>query len=357
MEPIALTEILYPESSRNILKKLGYDPTIYWLDMETFNYREPAFYLEKRGSVILNPGAFVEDQNPTAVSTHFSEHCQAFKRLFAEIRSAGLPVRVRLDCRENGAFFAPLWQRPESSNKSMGEWLKDDSRSEAKTITYSLPKAYHKVEDYYRPAFQWGLPKVCSEITELQIIYGHSFAQTWEIFKYIDEVSDSSNGKVSCHKKVETYARRQVQKRLIEESKQLALLFRSLQHYTELRKLILYMPAALYPDHDQTLINCCLPGHNWHVQQYGSGGELLSPVARGPVPSIQRISEYFCPFIHRVFSRAGPASICVGGRKIANNNSWNVTVRPRVDLKPVAPDMETLLTCEPDEYFHMGWDY
>ena len=39
---------------------------------------------------------------------------------------------------------------------------------------------------------------------------------------------------------------------------------------------------------------------------------------------------------------------------VVNDNSWNKTLRPRVDLHPIAPCMEELLICDTEGYFYRG---
>ena len=133
--------------------------------------------------------------------------------------------------------------------------------------------------------------------------------------------------------------------RLWREAEYTALLFRRLRiDFPRLTRFALYIPAALYPDHDQTFINHVLPGTGWEVKNYSKGWEAVqsSCTCECKDESCLKLADEICPFIHRIFIRAKPTDD--PAKVIVHDDEWNVTKRPPVDLGGDCKSMEQLLT-------------
>lgn len=126
----------------------------------------------------------------------------------------------------------------------------------------------------------------------------------------------------------------------------MALLFRRISvDYPPLTRLALYIPAALYPNYDQTFINHALPGTGWTVSHYGKHHDLIGH-PRLPGMHINdacaKFADEFCPFIRRIFISPTPTDD--SSAVIVHNDDWNMTRRPVIDLDGEYKSMEQLLT-------------
>ncbi|CAF9929189.1 hypothetical protein IMSHALPRED_007844 [Imshaugia aleurites] len=139
--------------------------------------------------------------------------------------------------------------------------------------------------------------------------------------------------------------------RLWREAEYTALLFRRIPiDFPRLTRLALYIPAALYPDHDQTFINHALPGTGWTVKHYGPIGRPppLSPLDEACL----KFADDICPFIRRIFTRPAPTND--PDAVIVHNEEWHVTKRPMFDLDGEYKSMEQLLTEPLEENYTKG---
>ncbi|KAG8529151.1 uncharacterized protein KY384_005786 [Bacidia gigantensis] len=349
--------ICHPGMPAEALKRMNFNPIYPWLKIMSISLGEPMFTFDQYKRFVINVETFPSDV--ASRSLRVWDEVRNISDYFFKLQQNDLPVTVALDCMNSGAFFAPIWPRPKEA--SILDLIKDDTFSAPsgiETLT-GLNPPRDGAAPYETPMFLWGLPLIDHSISDLRIHYGECFSQIWEIMRYnLDELPALGGLPDLDSPEILDYFRGQIEARLKIESKGLALLFRSLQKYHKLNRLALYMPAALYPDHDQTFIDCCLPAGAWTVQHEGSGGDGFAQNSKacGPLLKVRQVSKKMCPFIHRVFTRASSVGTAPGYR-IVNALPRNNTVRPEVDLKGVGTDMETLLTCEMEEHFVEGWDY
>ena len=146
--------------------------------------------------------------------------------------------------------------------------------------------------------------------------------------------------------------------RLWREAEYTALLFRRIPvDFPRLTRLVLFIPTALYPDHDQTFIDRALPGTGWTVSHHS---KHLDSVGGSYLPGL-RINETcrklaidLCPFVRRVFTRPTPTDD--PSAVIVHDEEWHVTRRPVFDLDTEYKSMEQLLTEPLRENYTMGDD-
>ena len=146
--------------------------------------------------------------------------------------------------------------------------------------------------------------------------------------------------------------------RLWKEAEYLALLFRRIPvDFPRLTRFALYIPTALYPNHDQTFINLVLPGTGWTVSRFG---KHYDSVGRSRPPGTHtnedclKLANELCPFVRRIFTRPTPTDD--PSAVIIHDEAWHVTERPKYDLDGEYKSMEQLLTEPLRENYTMGED-
>ena len=195
----------------------------------------------------------------------------------------------------------------------------------------------------------------CDTMTDVRLMYDQTFDECVSIFKDFHpdklaatDLTDDGLRRACC---------RHLGKRLEEESKRLAILFRSFKsHFHLLKRLVLCLPAALYPDSDQTFVDHCLPGTGWNVSRPGTTSNIHLQSFLSINPAFKAFSVEQCPFISRVFTRAEITSRAES--RITFDVEDSVNVRPLIDLKSFGvPSMETLVTCPLEDHFVYREDF
>ncbi|KAL9136702.1 MAG: hypothetical protein Q9175_002101 [Cornicularia normoerica] len=184
----------------------------------------------------------------------------------------------------------------------------------------------------------WQLNKIGDLVDDLRLVWHEWFAYVYTITfaKHCDTNPEWHEWSKVIHK-----CKIHLRARLWREAEYTALLFRRIRvDFPRLTRFALYIPAALYVNHDQTFINNVLPGTGWTVNHYGSVGG--SP----PIPSLNtaclKLADDFCPFIRRIFTRPAPTDDPTA--VIVHDDEWHVTKRPLFDLDGQYKSMEQLLT-------------
>ena len=186
----------------------------------------------------------------------------------------------------------------------------------------------------------WRLHEIGDLVDDLRIILNSLFAYeyTLEFTKNPNLKPDSEYWSEAMH-----HCQVHMRDRLWRESEYLALLFRRIPvDFPRLTRLALYIPAALYPDHDQTFIERVLPGTGWTVHQ---GHERVAGDDNSSITydkACLRLANEICPFVRRIFTRAVPTF--EPDRVVVHGGERYVTRRPRWDLDGEYKSMEELLT-------------
>ena len=190
----------------------------------------------------------------------------------------------------------------------------------------------------------WRLNEVGHLIDDLRIILNHMFAYeyTEEFAQSHDLTTYSEDFHTAIHK-----CQIHMRDRLWRESEYLALLFRRIPvDFPRLTRLAIYVPAALYPDHDQTFIDRVLPGTGWNVRHHEIGRESVGLDEYAPAPLLDkaclRLAKEMCPFVRRIFTRAKPTVDAAA--VVVHEGERHVTKRPMFDLDGGYKSMERLLT-------------
>ena len=191
----------------------------------------------------------------------------------------------------------------------------------------------------------WRLNQIGDLVNDLRLILTQTFA-----YVYVGEFAQT-RGRPSAHsedwRSVVHKCSYHIRDRLWRESEYTALFFhRVALDFPRLTRFALYIPAALYPDHDQTFIDRVLPGTGWTVRHHARRDECVGDgfeaVGKYLDPVCVALTEELCPFIRRIFTRPtvtqDPASV------IVHDHARYVTPRPPVDLDGEYTSMERLLT-------------
>ena len=184
----------------------------------------------------------------------------------------------------------------------------------------------------------WRLNEIGDLVDDLRLIWhrGFAYAYTMTFTDYCHPNPDWVEWSKVIHK-----SKVHLRARLWREAEYTALLFRRLRvDFPRLTRLALYLPAALYPDHDQTFINHVLPGTGWTVKHYGKVG--CPPPVECQHEACLKFTDDMCPFIRRIFTRPTPTDI--PSAVIVHDDEWHRTKRPLFDLDGEYKSMEQLLT-------------
>ena len=183
----------------------------------------------------------------------------------------------------------------------------------------------------------WQLNEVGDLVDDLRLTWHETFACLYAVV--FAEHSDPNPDWSQWAKTIHT-CKMHLRARLWRESEQTALLFRRIKiDFPRLTRFALYIPAALYPDHDQTFITHVLPGTGWTVKHYGAGGMRRS----GDFDeSCVKLASDLCPFVRRIFSRSRPTDD--PDEVAVLDEEWCVTKRPLFDLDGEYKTMQQLLT-------------
>ena len=184
----------------------------------------------------------------------------------------------------------------------------------------------------------WRLNEIGDLVDELRLVWHRGFAYSYAI-TFAEDFHPNPDwvewSKLIHQCKVHLRAR------LWREAEYTALLFRRIRvDFPRLTRLALYLPAALYPDHDQTFINHVLPGTGWTVKHYGEVGG--PPPLSYPDEACLEFADDMCPFIRRIFTRPTPTDD--PSAVIVHDDEWHATKRPLFDLDGEYKSMEQLLT-------------
>ena len=273
------------------------------------------------------------------------------RALFDELTKARIPVSVELEplAVPFGAFFASPWKNRRCNKlpyPAPESWRPPNRAIQPKKLSSKASKRIAKL--LHNPAVSnkteaeteipnpiWRLNEIGDLVDDLRLIWDRGFAYIY--VKSFNEHRDRAK-RSKCMYECE----RHLKDRLWREAEYTALLFRRIPvDFPRLTRLALYIPTALYPNHDQTFINHVLPGTGWTVQHYG-------PV--GGTPPIDDLNEAYlkfaddiCPFIRRIFTRSAPSDH--PSAVVVHDEEWHVTKRPLVDLGGKrSKSMDQLLT-------------
>ena len=189
----------------------------------------------------------------------------------------------------------------------------------------------------------WRLNEIGDLVDDLRLILCQSFA-----YEYAKEYVGARRLKPGSpeYRKVMHNCRGPLRDRLWRESEYTALLFRRIPvDFPRLTRFALFIPAALYPNHDQTFINRVLPGTGWtvrhHEMPYEKVGDDLEPCWHIEERWLNLTND-ICPFVRRIFTRPTPTDDPAA--VVVHNDEWHVTTRPTFDLDGEYKSMEQLLT-------------
>ena len=200
----------------------------------------------------------------------------------------------------------------------------------------------------------WRLNEIGDLVEDLRLILTQDFACVYTEH-FARECDLNPDSEKFCDLKADSEAfvefkrqcRTHVRDRLWRESEYMALLFRRIPvDFPRLTRFALYIPAALYPNHDQTFIDRVLPGTGWTVRHYEqdheSVGKDRSKDGFYQNQACVALATELCPFVRRIFTRPTPTDD--PSAVIIHNEEWHVTVRPACDLDGEFKSMDQLLT-------------
>ena len=153
----------------------------------------------------------------------------------------------------------------------------------------------------------WRLNEIGDLIDDLRSILRQTFAHVYAAeFAGIRHLNPGS----PQYREVMHDCRGPLRDRLWREAEYTALLFRRIPvDFPRLTRFALFIPAALYPNHDQTFIDRVLPGTGWtvrhHDKHYDRVGEDLEPTWHIKERWMNLANE-ICPFVRRIFTRRTP---------------------------------------------------
>lgn len=185
----------------------------------------------------------------------------------------------------------------------------------------------------------WRLNEIGDLVDDLRLTWhrGFAYVYTWSFGEHCHPINSDGAERSKLIHKCQTHLRA----RLWREAEFTALLFRRIPvDFPRLTRLALYIPAALYPDHDQTFIDRALPGTGWTVAHHGRVGGAL-PILNLDEACL-RLADDMCPFVQRVFTRSAPTED--PGQVVGHGEEWHRTKRPLFDLDGGYKSMEQLLT-------------
>lgn len=303
------------------------------------------------------------------------------RRLFRRLKSLNTPVRLLLTPGkwDHGSFF--WYDRWAKGFETYTRCLEFQQEHHPHYKSYSVEKwnnlhkpalehfGKNELDFYHRAcdldATNWNLFEVGDFVDELRIIWTDKFG--------LSGGSEADDLEINNRFGHGVFSRRGediLPLRLAHEAKRIAPLFKFLaRDFPNLSRLALYIPAALYVDHDQIFIDHILPGEGWMVHHSGSGGgaeakqvpeEYLNWYYEPTHPTNAYCNDAYdvlpeseaeyradlarCPLIHRVFTRrAGVYTIP------ALEHEMYSTKRPLVDLR--SPNMLELIHAYPDRDF------
>ena len=337
------------------------------------------------GRYILNYSSWAGwdvEENPNAVG-HMDwppkYDFQDCRKLFRRLQRLKTPVRLLLTPGkwDHGAFFwYDRWAKGQEINARCVKFIERHREflklSKAEYNKVHKPAQGHfatnELDFYHRShqfdATDWGLYEVGDLVDDLQIIWTDAFGLSGGSEVDGLEIENQYEG---CN-----FSRRGeniLPLRLAHEAKRIAPLFKFLaRDFPSLKRLALYIPAALYPDHDQLFIDKLLPGNGsgWMVHHSGSGGGSeankvsekyfdwnCQPTDRAnaefndaydvlPESDAQKEADLArCPMIHRVFTRRRGVN-----KTSALDHEVYTTQRPPVDLR--SPNILELILNHPN---------
>ena len=183
----------------------------------------------------------------------------------------------------------------------------------------------------------WRLNEIGDLVDDLRLKLDRRFVCTYADGEYCDINSGGTNWSKAMYN-----CRTPLRDRLWREAEYTALLFRRIPvDFPRLTRFALYIPAALYPNHDQTFINHALPGTGWTVSHYGKHHDAMDSCRPLPEAYIKFVDDV-CPFVHRIFTRPTPTDDPAA--VIVHDEEWHVTKRPLFDLDGEYKSMDQLLT-------------
>lgn len=196
----------------------------------------------------------------------------------------------------------------------------------------------------------WRLDEIGDLVDDLRLVWHRDFAY---VYTKLFAEHHHSNPDWPEWSKLIHKCKMHLRGRLWREAEHTALLLRRIPiDFPRLTRLTLYIPAALYPDHDQTFINHALPRTGWTVKHCCSvGGSPPCPKAN---EACLKLADDLCPFIRRVFTRPRPTAD--PSAVVVHNDEWHKTKRPIFDLDDEYKSMEQLLTGPLRENYTMGQD-
>ena len=275
------------------------------------------------------------------------------RALFGELSKAQIPVSVELGplAVSSGAFFASPWVngcyefpypaseslRPPNQAIQPKKLSSNTSESIAKRLIAPTP-SYKTDAETKIPNPIWRLNEIGDLVDDLRLIWDRGFAYVYVKSFNEDSIMNFDNAEPS---KRMYDCRFLLRTRLSREAEHTALLFRRIPvDFPRLTRFALYIPAALYPNHDQTFINHVLPGTGWTVKHYGPVG------GTPPICDIKeahlKLADDICPFIRRIFTRPAPSDD--PSAVIFHDEEWHGTQRPVFDLDGEYKSMDRLLT-------------
>ena len=240
--------------------------------------------------------------------------------------------------RDNFGFVTPAQMSVVSpKNAAPQKKQRNISKSIAKTYITSATSGTTDTKTE-SPDPIWRLNEIGDLVDDLRLVWQRSFAYVYTgMFTVQCDPNPDwpkwSRGMQKC--------KTNLRARLWREAEYTALLFRRIPvDFPRLTRLALYIPAALYPDHDQTFINHVLPGTGWTVKHCGPVGG--TPPIRNRKEAYLKIADEICPFIRRIFTRPAPTDD--PSAVIVHDDEWHITKRPQFDLDGEYKSMDQLLT-------------
>ena len=275
------------------------------------------------------------------------------RALFDELTKARMPVSVELEplAVPFGAYFAGPWEYrcyeiphavPESwypPNQAIQPKKRSSNASGSIAKLLMSPAASnHTDAETEIPNPIWRLNEIGDLVDDLRLTWDRGFA-----YIYVKSVNKHRITNIdSAERSKRMYeCEPPLRARLWQEAQYTALLFRRIPvDFPRLTRLALYIPAALYTNHDQTFINHVLPGTGWTVKHYGPVGR--TPPIRDLNEAHLKLADYICLLIRRVFTRTAPSDD--PSAVVVHDEEWHRTKRPLFGLDGEYKSMDQLLT-------------
>lgn len=329
--------------------------TLHWTPLFTWEHHMPNYSSWVAHSVLREFGC-PEGRWPS------NYNLSPIRNLFQQLKSFNTPVRILLTPGkyDHGAFF--WFDRYNKGNDFVQRSEQFDSLDEneendpdVENTLYPDEEQFAKNEmDFWDKAVHldarsWNLHQVSDLVDEVRLIWNDSFGLSGGSELDLLEIKRPSGVGLLSRRGKDI-----LPLRLAHEAKRMAPFFKLLKHnFPTLTRFALYIPTALYPDHDQQFIDLCLPGLGWSVAHCGSGGGGEQP---------KKVEKYFdnyhhpcgqdkayyneawddvrlyanekekdlarCPMIHRVFTR----KLGVSKAPVLHDEVYR-TKRPQRDLR------------------------